>query len=149
MISPNRYNELKFSRLSFIFHITNWQILIKFWDGSCSSLEAFPPFGRNEGGGSCSEKKAITSQLHNGKKGCTMILCQNQCNFSGGNNGKKISSTFFFFISSKYHKFWLSYWYGYFYVLAIFWCQNWGHFHQLTLVECDKYLLRSTTLPTL
>ena len=96
MISPNRYNELKFSRLSFIFYITNWQILIKFWDGSCSSLEAFPPFGRNEGGGSCSEKKAITSQLHNGKKGCTMILCQNQFNFSCGNNGKKISSTFFF-----------------------------------------------------
>ena len=42
------------------------------------------------------KKEAITSQLHNGKKGCTMILCQNQFNLSCGNNGKKISSTFFF-----------------------------------------------------
>ena len=42
------------------------------------------------------KKNSITSQLHNGKKkGCTLIQGQNQFNFSCGNNGKKISSTFF------------------------------------------------------
>ena len=43
------------------------------------------------------KKNAIPSQLHNGKKGCTMIQGQNQFKFSGGNNGKNISSTFFLF----------------------------------------------------
>ena len=37
--------------------VTNWQILIKFLDGSCASLKRFAPFGRNDRGGSCSEKK--------------------------------------------------------------------------------------------
>ena len=96
MISPNPYNKLKFLGLSFIFYITNWQILIKFWDGSCSSLKGFAPYGRNDGGGSCSEKNAIASRLQNGKKkGCTMIQDQNQFTFFCGNNGRKISSTFF------------------------------------------------------
>ena len=28
--------------------------------------------------------------------------------------------------------------------IFLFWCQNWGYFHQLKLVKCDNYLLRST-----
>ena len=39
--------------------VTNWQIHIKFWDGSCASLKSFAPFGRNDCGGSCSEKNVI------------------------------------------------------------------------------------------
>ena len=28
--------------------------------------------------------------------------------------------------------------------IFLFWCQNWGHFHELKLVKCDNSLLRST-----
>ena len=97
---PNSYKIMSWNfedYHSYLIIITNWQILIKFWDGSCSNLKGFAPFGRNDRGGSCSEKNAIPSQLHNGKKGCTMIQGQNQFKFSGGNNGKNISSTFFLF----------------------------------------------------
>ena len=62
MISPNPYNELKCLGLSFISYI-----LQKF-DKFLSNSEIVRVQGRNDSGGSCSEKNAITSQIRNGKK---------------------------------------------------------------------------------
>ena len=55
-----------------LYVVTNWQILIKFWDGSWPSLKSFAQFGSNECVGPCSEKKKkcynFLATMPNGKK---------------------------------------------------------------------------------
>ena len=68
MISPNPYKIMSWNVQDYHSNIpTNWQILIKFWDGSCASHKSFAPFGRNDRGGSCSEKKKNAIREHRQK----------------------------------------------------------------------------------
>ena len=98
MISPDPYNELKFLGLLFISYIL-YQIG-KFLSNSemvhvqvSNAVQHL--VGMTADALFLKKKNAITSQIHNAKKCCTVIQGQNEFNFSCGNNGKKISSTFF------------------------------------------------------
>ena len=112
------------------------QILIKFWDGSCASLKRFAPFGRNDRGGSCYEKKCSNFLAAMAKRVVQWSKAKINSCFLPAIMENRFHKLSFYFIRILTE---LLIW-----IFFLFWCQNWGHFHQLKLVKCDNYLLRST-----